>query len=93
MKEAELERKVVEWCRRHGLLTYKFVSPSSRGVPDRIVICPGGGILFLELKQPGSKPTALQLHEIDRLHSAGCKACWSDNYNDIISLLTAFCPR
>jgi hypothetical protein len=93
MREAELERKVVKWCREHGLLTYKFVSPSSRGVPDRIVICPGGGILFLELKQPGSKPTALQLHEIDRLQIAGCNARWSDNYADIISILTEFCPQ
>lgn len=93
MREAELERKVAEWCRRHGLLTYKFVSPSSRGVPDRIVVCPGGGILFLELKQPGAKPSALQLHEIGRLRAAGCNAQWSDDYDQIVSILTQFCPR
>lgn len=93
MREAELERKVVEWCRRHGLLTYKFVSPSSRGVPDRIVVCAGGGILFLELKQPGAKPSALQLHEIGRLRAAGCNAQWSDDYDKIVSILTQFCPQ
>jgi hypothetical protein len=29
-------------------------------VPDRIVILPGGRIVFVELKAPGKKPTALQ---------------------------------
>ena len=33
MTEAEIEHKLVEFCRRNGLLTYKFTSPSSRGVP------------------------------------------------------------
>lgn len=94
MREAELERKVVEWCRRHRLLTYKFVSPSCRGVPDRIVICPGtGAIMFLELKQPGAKPTALQLHEMERLRSAGCNVHWSDNFDDVVSILIQFCIR
>ena len=94
MREAELERKVVEWCRRHGLLTYKFVSPSSRGVPDRLVVCTGTGcILFLELKQPGAKPTALQIHEMDRLRSAGCTVHWSDNFENVVEILTQFCPR
>ena len=93
MKEAELEHKVVEWCRRHGLLTYKFTSPSSRGVPDRIVICPGGSILFLEFKQRGAKPTALQLHEMERLRAAGCNVRWGDDYDEIVALLTQFCLR
>lgn len=93
MREAELERKVVEWCRRHGLLTYKFVSPNNRGVPDRLIICTRSGcILFLEFKQRGAKPTALQLHEMERLRSAGCNVHWADDYDEITALLIQFCP-
>ena len=93
MLESQLERKVVEWCRRHHLLTYKFTSPSNRGVPDRIVVCPTNGcLIFVELKQQGKKPTALQLHEMERLRSAGCTVVWSDNYDDIITVLRDFCP-
>lgn len=70
MKESDIERKVVAYCHKHGLLTYKFVSPSSRGVPDRLII--GFGIaLFLELKRKGNKPTALQQYEMDRINNAG----------------------
>ena len=80
MLESELESKVVKLCKLNNLVTYKFSSPSNRGVPDRIIICKGS-VLFLELKQRGKKPTPLQLHEIERLRSAGCKADWADTYD------------
>ena len=74
MLESQLERKVVEWCRRHHLLTYKFTSPSNRGVPDRIVVCPTNGcLIFVELKQQGKKPTALQLKKKDEIEAIGAK--------------------
>lgn len=93
MREAELEQKVVRWCKQHGLLTYKFTSPSNRGVPDRLVICTRNGcILFLELKQEGAKPTALQVHEMGRLTEAGCTVHWADNLDDCIRILSEFCP-
>lgn len=86
MLESELEAKVVKLCKLHGLITYKFSSPSNRGVPDRIIICKGS-VLFLELKQRGKKPTPLQLHEIERLRSAGCKAEWADNYETASNII------
>jgi len=71
MKESDIERKVAAYCKKNGLLTYKFVSPSSRGVPDRIIMG-RDRILFLELKQPNKKPTALQEHEINRINQHIC---------------------
>lgn len=70
MNEAAIERKVVDYCHKQGLLTYKFVSPSSRGVPDRIIIG-FGNVLFLELKQKGRKPTELQQYEMRRINNHG----------------------
>jgi hypothetical protein len=82
MKESEIERKVVKYCESRGLITYKFTSPSSRGVPDRIVIG-ADAVLFLELKQLGKKPTPLQLREIRRINTVGrgfnVAAEWADN--------------
>lgn len=83
MKESDIERKVAAYCKRNGLLTYKFVSPSSRGVPDRIIIG-RDRIMFLELKQPGKKPTPLQEHEIGRINLHGgihIEAAWADSYD------------
>lgn len=53
--ETFLKRKVKEI----GGLCLKFTSPSSAGVPDRIILYKGKA-LFVELKAPGKKPRALQ---------------------------------
>ena len=36
-----------------GAVCLKFVSPGYTGVPDRIILLPGGRVIFAELKQPG----------------------------------------
>lgn len=81
MSESELESQVVKLCGKLGLLTYKFSSPSQRGVPDRVIM--GGGIVFfLELKKAGCKPTALQQRELKRISEAGIPSGWADNFNE-----------
>jgi Holliday junction resolvase len=67
IRESSIERKVVEYCRDHGFLCYKFVSPNQRGVPDRILVLPGGRVVFVELKAPTGSCTKLQLHEQQKL--------------------------
>ena len=78
MLEKDLERQVVNYCKAKGVLTYKFTSPAHRGVPDRVMMA-NGKTLFLELKRPGGKPTALQLREIQKIEQAGVKAAWTDS--------------
>lgn len=89
MRESEIERKLVRYCKDLGMLTYKFVSPNNRGVPDRIILH-GGRVLFVELKQKGKKPTTLQLHEMHRIESSGCEVNWTDSWEDTRKLLTSF---
>lgn len=48
--ESEIERKLGREIKQLGGLYYKFTSPNLPGVPDRIVIMPGGRIIFVELK-------------------------------------------
>lgn len=50
--EKDIERKLVKMVERHGGRCLKWVCPSSSGVPDRIVLLPGGRIIFVELKRP-----------------------------------------
>ena len=87
MKESEIERKVTLYCESRGLLTYKFTSPSSRGVPDRIIIG-HQAVLFLELKQKGKRPTPLQMREINRINDEGggfnVAAEWADSVESAI---------
>jgi hypothetical protein len=79
MLESTIEQKVRAYCHERGLLCYKFTSPAHRGVPDRLIIS-DSKCLFLELKAPGKKPTALQLREIARLNAKGVTATWCDSY-------------
>lgn len=61
MLERDIEKKVSDYAKSKGWLSYKFTSPSNRAVPDRIYLR-GGNTLFIEFKAPGKKPTKLQLH-------------------------------
>ena len=50
--EKEIESKLVKMVKQSGGLCLKFVSPGWAGVPDRIVLLPGGRAVFVELKRP-----------------------------------------
>lgn len=71
IRERDIEAKVVALAKKAGWLSYKFVSPSQRGVPDRIFIR-DGVVVFIEFKAPGKKPTQLQAATIKKLRDAGC---------------------
>ena len=60
MLEREIEAHLVKRAREIGGIAYKFVSPAHRGVADRIVVLPGGGVIFVELKSATGKLTPLQ---------------------------------
>ena len=49
----------------------KFVSPGNDGVPDRIIVLPGGGVIFVELKDTKGKLMANQRVQISRLRKQG----------------------
>lgn len=79
MRESQIEKKVVDYCRKHGIYTRKFTSPANRGVPDRIML-KNGKVLFLELKALGNRPTDLQEHELKVIREHGGNAHWADSY-------------
>jgi len=66
MIESKIERRFVQGVKALGCLAYKFVSPGNAGVPDRIVILPGGRVLFVELKTDDGKLSLIQA----RTHNA-----------------------
>jgi len=58
--EKELEKKIVQYAKDKKILTYKFSSPSCRGVPDRIFINKSGVVFFIEFKNPHGKMSQMQ---------------------------------
>lgn len=55
-----------------GGRSYKWVSPGCSGVPDRIVILPGGRVFFVELKSEGKTSTDQQKKRQAELRALGC---------------------
>jgi len=86
MLERHLEQYLVFSARAVGALALKWVSPSMAGVPDRIVIIPGGRVVFVELKAPGKKPSPLQLRTIERLRAVGAEVRVIDSKENINAL-------
>ena len=71
MREKSIEQKLVKAVKAaHGMCP-KFVSPGMDGMPDRLVLLPGGKIAFVEVKAPGKKPRPLQIRRHEQLRSLG----------------------
>ena len=66
MREKIIEQKLTMMVKKCGGICPKFVSPGFDGVPDRIVLFPGGCAGFVELKSPGKTMRPLQRREIPR---------------------------
>lgn len=60
MNEKLIEKKLRESVKKLGGMALKFTSPGTAGVPDRIVIMPGGKIHFVEVKSAGKKLSPMQ---------------------------------
>lgn len=60
MLEKDIEKLFRDEIKKAGGKAYKFTSPGNDGVPDRIVMLPGGRIVFVELKTDTGKLSKLQ---------------------------------
>lgn len=76
--------------RQAGCEALKFVSPGNAGVPDRIVLVPGGRVCFVELKQSGKKPRPLQRWMIHRIRELGFEVHVIDSPEQIEELAKEF---
>ena len=87
MREAEIERKLTSAVKARGGLCPKFVSPGWDGVPDRIVLLPGGKLGFVELKAPGQKLRPLQRRRREQLECLGFRVFVIDGVEQIGGVL------
>ena len=87
MREKAIEKKLVRAVKVAGGIAPKFMSPGFDGMPDRIVLLPGGHIAFIEVKAPGEKPRPLQLARHRLLRELGLKVYVLDDERQIGGLL------
>lgn len=79
MRESQIERKLVKEVKSMGGLAPKFVSPGLDGVPDRLILLPGGKMAFIELKAPGKQLRPLQLKRKRQLEGLGFRVYCIDH--------------
>lgn len=73
MLESKLEKRLADGVKKLGGQSYKFVSPGCTGVPDRMVIMPGGRIVFAELKTDDGVLSERQKYVIDGMRRMGAE--------------------
>lgn len=70
MLEKNIEHFLVREIEKKGGQALKFNS-SKNGMPDRLILMPGGKAYFVETKAPGEKPRPLQKKRISELRKLG----------------------
>lgn len=71
MLEREIEKYLYDQTVKHGGLCYKWSSPQTAGVPDRIVMLKGQ-IWFVECKSSTGKLSKLQEKVTGKIRDQGC---------------------
>lgn len=89
MREKSIEAELKKAVKSMGGICAKWVSPGIDGVPDRIVLFPGGRIGFVELKAPGQKMRPLQKKRKRQLESLGFLVFCVDGIEEIEEVLNA----
>ena len=93
MIENDVEKYLIRQVKAIDGLCWKWVSPGRRGVPDRIVMLPGGGVYFVELKAPGKTERPDQVFVQKKLRSTGCVVCSSVGSKDAVNAIVGDMQR
>ncbi len=87
MREKEIEEQLVKAIKTHQGLCLKLNSISLTGLPDRLVLLPGGKCAFVEVKRPGEKPRPIQVKRIKQLRKLGFLCYVLDDLAQIVSII------
>jgi len=68
-KEINIEQSCVKWTKDRGGMLIK--QTAFKGCPDRLLICPGGNMVFIEFKDPKGHASKLQEYYIKKLNKMG----------------------
>ena len=87
MREKQIEKRLSQRVIQLGGVAFKFVSPGMDGMPDRLILLPGGRAAFAELKAPGQYPRPLQLRRKRQLETLGFRVFVIDHPDQIGGVL------
>lgn len=93
--ESEIEAYLVKSVKNKKGLCMKWTSPGNAGVPDRIVIAPGGDIYFVELKAEGKRDnlSPLQKNFIQKLENLNCVVRVIASFQEVDEFIEEVMPK
>ena len=83
MLEKEVEEALVKAVKQLGGICWKFTSPGTSGVPDRLCLFVGGKVGFVECKAPGKTLRPLQEKRKRQIEKLGFKVYILDSKEKI----------
>lgn len=87
MRERDVERKLVSLVLARDGFAPKLSCPGMDGMPDRLILLPGGRAAFAELKAPGKRPCPLQLRRKCQLEALSFRVYVIDHPDQIGGVL------
>lgn len=91
ISETDVERQLTEGITALGGKCLKFTTPNYTGVPDRIILLPGGRVAFAELKRPGEKERRRQELVQTKFRTLGFTVFSSVDSADKINKVLDYC--
>ena len=88
--EKAIEQKLKAAIEELGGKCWKYVSPGTIGAPDRIVLLPGGRIIFVELKDKGKLLRPAQQARIKQMRKLGCDVRVIDSLEQVEAMKSIF---
>lgn len=92
--EKDIEKALGRMVGRYGGMCLKWVCPGWAGVPDRIILLPGGHVMFVELKRSTNiNGSAMQTWWARKLRDLGFIHFWVKSHEDVKALEKAILDR
>lgn len=90
--EKDVERFLTKGIEKLGGKCYKWVSPNTNGVPDRICLLPKGMIIFVELKDYRGRISELQKIQHKTIQNLGFQV-YVLNSKERVTEFLSFCKE
>ena len=91
LSESQLEENLCKKIKKLGGMALKFMSPGRAGVPDRIILMPGGKIYFVEMKSSNGPVNPIQEYIFEKFEELGFKVHILNSEQTIENFLKKVC--
>lgn len=85
--ESTIQGRIIKRLEAKGCTVIKIIRANKSGIPDLLVLCPGGKAVFIEVKKPGSVASKLQQYYIELLRKLGFTAIVCDDVEDASAMV------